>query len=67
MTCIGEDACRGNWCGAPPLIWVELAPLTFWLDPAIVVETLFTGRITSTSGISLKVGCSKPSVMVERI
>jgi hypothetical protein len=42
-------------------------PLTFWLDPAVVVETLLGGGNTSTSGMSSKVACSKPSVMVERI
>jgi hypothetical protein len=49
------------------LVWVELVPPTFWLDPAVVVETLLPGHNTSTFGMSPKVGCSEPSTMVERI
>jgi hypothetical protein len=52
---------------ASPLVWVELAPSAFWLDLAVVVETLLlVGYCNSTSGISLKAACSKPSIMVER-
>jgi hypothetical protein len=51
----------------PPLVWVELAPPTFWLDPAAVVETLLlVGYCNSTSGMLPKAACSRPSVMVER-
>jgi hypothetical protein len=49
---------------APPLVWVELAPPVFWLDPAAMVGVLLAGRSTWTSGISPKVGCSEPLVMV---
>jgi hypothetical protein len=51
----------------PPLVWVELAPLAFWLDPVAVVEVLLAGCRTSTSGISPRVACSEPSTMVGRI
>jgi hypothetical protein len=64
---MGEGAHGGNWCGAPPLIWVELVPLMLWHDPGAVVEVLLLGRSTSTSGMSPKVGCSEPSAMVEII
>jgi hypothetical protein len=67
MTYIGKGACGGDWCGAPPLVWVELAPLAFLLDPAVVVEVLLlTGRWNWTYGMSLKASCSGPSVMVVR-
>jgi hypothetical protein len=52
---------------APPLVWVELAPPVFWLDPAAMVGVLLAGRSTWTSGISPKVGCSEPLVMVQRV
>jgi hypothetical protein len=68
MTCTGEGAHRGDWCGAPPLVWVELVPSPFWLEPmAVVVDMLLVGLCSWTSGISPKAGCSGPSVMVERI
>jgi hypothetical protein len=66
MTYTGEGARGGNWCGAPPLVWVELAPLAFWLDSTIVMEVLLAGCRTLTFGISLKVGCTEPLAMVER-
>jgi hypothetical protein len=51
----------------PSLVWVELAPLAFWLDPAVVVEMLLmAGCCYSTSVMSPKVACSRPSVVVER-
>jgi hypothetical protein len=28
----------GDWKGSPPLVWVELVPPPFWLDPAAVVD-----------------------------
>jgi hypothetical protein len=58
MTCIGEGVRGGDWCRVPP---------TFWLNPAAAVEALLTGCNSSTSGMSLKVRCDEPSVMVERI
>jgi hypothetical protein len=67
MICIDEGAQSGDWCGAPPLVWVELLPLAFWLDLAAAVEALLDGCDTSTSGMSPKVGNFKPSVMVERV
>jgi hypothetical protein len=67
MTCIGEDARGGDWCGAPPLVSIELTPTAFWLDPAAVMEVLLAGCNTSTSGMSPNVKCSEPSVIVERI
>jgi hypothetical protein len=47
------------------LVWVELPPLAFWRDPTIAVEVLLAGCWNSTSGMPLKVACSKPSVIVE--
>jgi hypothetical protein len=35
--CIGEGAHGGKWCGAPPLVWVELVPLAFWLVVLLAV------------------------------
>jgi hypothetical protein len=66
MTYIGKGACAGDWCGAPPLVWVELAPPRFWRDPAAAVDML-AGWCSWTSGMSPKDGCSEPSAMVERI
>jgi hypothetical protein len=66
MTCINEGAHGGDWCEAPPLVWVELAPLAFLLDPAVVVDVLLAGCWNWTSGISPKASCSRPSVMVAR-
>jgi hypothetical protein len=65
MTCISEGTLRGDWCGASPLVCVELVPFIFWLNPTTVVEVLLARCRTSTSGMSLKVGCSEPSTMVE--
>jgi hypothetical protein len=67
MTCIGEGTHRGDLGGAPPLVWVELVPLMFWLDPAVVVKVLLAECKTSTSRMLPKVGCYYPSPMVERI
>jgi hypothetical protein len=66
MTCAGEGARRGDWCRAPPLVWVELAPLLFWLEPAAVVDML-AGWCSWTSRMSLKVERSEPSAMAERV
>jgi hypothetical protein len=54
--------------GAPPLVWVELAPPAFWLDPAAVVEVLLllARCCNSTSRMSPKATCSRPLAMVER-
>jgi hypothetical protein len=62
MTCIGEGALGGDWCGAPPLVWVELVPPPFWLEPAIVVDML--GCCSWISGMLSKVGCFVVSTMV---
>jgi hypothetical protein len=51
----------------PPLVWVELAPLTFWLDPAAVVDTLLVGYWSSSSGISPKAACSRPYAIAIKI
>jgi hypothetical protein len=67
MTCISEGAHGGDWCRAPPLVWVELVPSVFWLDPAAVVDMLLTRCCSWTPGISPKVGCSNPSMILERI
>jgi hypothetical protein len=49
------------------LVWVELAPLRLWLDPATMVEALLlAGCCNSTSGTSLKAMFSRPSAMVDR-
>jgi hypothetical protein len=51
----------------PPLVWVELAPPTFWLDPVVMVETLFlVGYCNSTSMMLLKAARSRALAMVER-
>jgi hypothetical protein len=48
------------------LVLVELAPPTFWLDPAAVVKMLLlVGYCNSTSRMSLKVVCSRTLMMVE--
>jgi hypothetical protein len=49
------------------LVWVEVTPLAFWLDPAAVVEVLLVGCKTLTSRMSPRVGFSEPSTMVERV
>jgi hypothetical protein len=54
---------RGDWCEAPPLVWVELAAPPFYLEPAAVDMLAGCGW---TCGIVLKVGCSTPSAMVAR-
>jgi hypothetical protein len=51
----------------PPLVWVELAPLTFWLDPAAVVDALLVGYWSSSSGILPKAACSRPSAIAIKI
>jgi hypothetical protein len=49
------------------LVWVELAPPTFWLDPVVMVETLFlVGYCNSTSMMLLKAARSRALAMVER-
>jgi hypothetical protein len=67
MTCIGEAACGGDWCGAPLSVWVELAALPLWLDPTAMVDILLAGWCSWTLRMSPKVECSDPLVMVERI
>jgi hypothetical protein len=57
----------GDCYGAPLLVWVKLAPSPFWLEPAVVVDMLLAGWCSWTLGMSPKVGCSEPSIMVERI
>jgi hypothetical protein len=48
------------------LVWVELVPLTFWLDPVAMVEKmLLVGCCNLTSKMSPKAACSRPSTMVE--
>jgi hypothetical protein len=66
MTCIGKSAHLGDWCGAPLLVWVELAPPRLWLDTTAVVEALLARCSTWTFGMLLEVGCSEPSAMLER-
>jgi hypothetical protein len=64
MTCAGEGALGGDWYGAPLLVWVELVPPSFWLEPAAVVDML-----AGCSWISVmlsKDGCSTASTMVGR-
>jgi hypothetical protein len=64
MTCIGEGALSGDWCGAPPLVWVELVPPLFWLEPAMVVDML--AGCSWIFGMLSKVGCSVVSAVVGR-
>jgi hypothetical protein len=66
MTSAGEGARRGYWYGAPPLIWVELVPPPFWLEPTAVVDML-VGWCSWTSRMSLKVEHSEPLGMVQRV
>jgi hypothetical protein len=44
-----------------------MVPPTFFLDPGAVVEVLLARLSTLISGMSPKVRCSEPSMMVERI
>jgi hypothetical protein len=46
---------------------VELVPPQVWLDRSVVAEVLLAGCSTSTSGMSLEVGCSESLTTVERI
>jgi hypothetical protein len=64
MTCTDEGALRGDWCGAPSLVWVELVPPTFWLEPAAMVDML--SCCSWIFGMLSKVACSAASVMVGR-
>jgi hypothetical protein len=58
----------GNGVQCLHWFWVELVPLTFWLDVLLaVMDVLLAGCYNWTSGMSPKVGCSEPSAMVERI
>jgi hypothetical protein len=53
--------------GAPLFVWVELEPLTFWLDLAAAVDILLLSVCrNSTSGISLNGACSKPLMILGR-
>jgi hypothetical protein len=45
----------------------QAAPPPFWLEPVIVVDVFLAGWYSWTLWMSPKVGCSKPSAMVERI
>jgi hypothetical protein len=49
------------------LVWAELEPPPFWLDPATVVDMLLVGWCNCTSGMTPKVEWFEPSAMVERI
>jgi hypothetical protein len=64
MTWTGEGSLSDVWCGAPPLVWVELASLPFWLEHAAVVDMLTS--CSWTCGMVWKVGCSSSSTMVEK-
>jgi hypothetical protein len=48
------------------LVWVELVPPPFWLDPIAAVD-IVVGWCSWSSGMSPKVGCSDPSVKVDRV
>jgi hypothetical protein len=48
------------------LVWVELVPLVFLLDPAVVVKALLAGCWSWTYGMSFRASCSEPSTMVVR-
>jgi hypothetical protein len=39
-TCGGGDALRSDWCGSPPLVWVELPPPSFGLVSAAMMDML---------------------------
>jgi hypothetical protein len=67
MPCISEGARWGDWCEAPPLVWVELVPPPFWLEATAVVDMLLASWCSCTSGMSPKAGFSGPLAMVERI
>jgi hypothetical protein len=60
-----EGALEGDWCGAPPLVWVELPAPTFWLEPAVVVDML--AGCSCTCRMVSMVGCSAPSTMVGKV
>jgi hypothetical protein len=52
---------------APPLVWVELVPPPFWLEPTTVVDMLLACWCNYTLGMSPKARFSGPPVMVETI
>jgi hypothetical protein len=62
----GEGALMGDWCGAPPSVWLELAALLFWLGPAAVMDA-WAGWWSCISTVFLKVGCFGSLAMVGRI
>jgi hypothetical protein len=61
MTWSGEGALEGDWCGAPLLVWVELADPPFWLEPAAIDMLADCGW---TCGMVSKVGCYTPSCSI---
>jgi hypothetical protein len=55
------------WCGRLHFVWVELEPPALWLDPAAVMDAMLSvACCNSTSEISPKVVCSKPSMILGR-
>jgi hypothetical protein len=64
MTCTSEDDLGGDWCAAPPLVWVELVPLPLWLEPATMVDMLASCSLIF--GMLSKVGYFAASAMVRR-
>jgi hypothetical protein len=62
MTRSDKGALRGDWCGAPLLVWVELAAPQFWVEPAAVVGMM--AGCGWACGMVSKVGCSTPSTVV---
>jgi hypothetical protein len=64
MNYTSDGALGGDWCGAPPLVWVELVPPPFWLEPIVVVDMLV--GCNWISRMLSKVGCSVTLVMVGR-
>jgi hypothetical protein len=59
----GEGALVGDWCGASPLVWVELTAPPFWMEH-VGVDIL--AGYSWTCGMVPEVGYSVPSVMVGR-
>jgi hypothetical protein len=65
MTWIGNSACGGDWCGRPPLDWVEPAPPALWLDAGAAVDMLLlVAWCNSTSSVSVKVACFRPPMIL---
>jgi hypothetical protein len=51
---------------SPLLVWLELAPSPFWLDPVVIVD-IVAGWCSWSLGMLPKFVCSDPSMMVDKV